>query len=145
MAQHAASICIFRRIKCKLHGAETSFLRVVECLSVLSKFLPCNLSTQRSARTAKMGIRKKRKQVEQEKDRKKRMSPLQDETRERSNKGTRKRRQGATAGSTNSSTGRSDQQQRQHRLRPRPPDYPPPLSLATSSLKRSPPPGKRKK
>ena len=101
--------------------------------------------TQRSACTAKMGLRKKRKQVKQEKDRKKRMSPLQDETRERSNKGTRKRRQGATAGSTNSSTGRSDQQQRQHRLRPRPPDYSPPLSLATSSLKRSPPPGKRKK
>ena len=65
--------------------------------------------TQRSACTAKRGLRKKRKQVKQEKGRKKQMSPLQEETRERSNKGTRKRRQDAAAASSNSSTGRSAQ------------------------------------
>ena len=104
-----------------------------------------NSVTQRSAYTAKMGLRKKRKQVKQEKDRKKRRSPLQEETRERNNNRTRKRRQDATAGSSNSSTGRSEQQQRQHRLRSHPPDDLPPLSLTTSPLKRSLVGGKRKK
>ena len=101
--------------------------------------------THRSACTAKRGLRKKQKQVKQGKGRKKQMSPLQEETRERSKNGTRKRRKDAVAASSNSSTGSSTQKQQQYRRHARPLDYPLPLSLVTSSLKRSLPTWKRKK
>ena len=101
--------------------------------------------THRSACTAKRGLRKKQKQVKQGKGRKKQMSPLQEETRERSKNGTRKRRKDAVAASSNSSTGSSTQKQQQYRRPARPLDYPLPLSVVTSSLNQSLPTWKHKK
>ena len=100
---------------------------------------------KRTAHIAETALLKRQKREEQEEDRKKWLATLQEEAMKRNDEEARKRQRAAISGRSSSSTERNEQQQRQHRLRPRPPDYSPPLSLATSSLKRSPPPGKRKK
>ena len=110
-----------------------------------AKCTEANGVTHSSACTNKRGLRKKQKQVKQGEGRKKQMSPLQEETRERSKNGTRKRRKDAVAASSNSSTGSSTQKQQQYRRPARPLDYPLPLSVVTSSLNQSLPTWKHKK